>query len=369
MKSNKLSLFLNQRKFILLTFFPLLFLILYFYKIGRPRFFVRSDVVVRKAAEDGYSNYFLGGILGSGNQSSLEDARYLRTYLESPQVLEDLEKKINFKQLYQKKGLDFYAGLSKNHNSIERYKFFRKLVSITLKESSGILTIRTIAYDPNTSFEFNKFLIEQSEKFVNALNQDIYKRQLDFVNTQVENQSDEVKNLYDKLAFFQKENEIFNIDIETNLMSQYLSALESELVRIKVEKGKLLSIYVNEDEPVIEELNNHINLLEEQIKKERKNLFSEDGKNINDKMVFIEKIKTDLSFARDLYVSALTAAEQTRIDSLRQQRFMAILSKPDLPDTQWNYWRHKGILTSLTIILVSVLLVKFIQGMLDSHND
>ena len=70
----------------------------YFYGIGRERYSVRSDVVVRKTGQDDSATLSLGTLLGGGNQSSLEDARYMRTYLESPQVLEDLQKEFNFKK-------------------------------------------------------------------------------------------------------------------------------------------------------------------------------------------------------------------------------------------------------------------------------
>ena len=38
---------------------------------------------------------------------NIEDAKYLRTYLESPQVLEELIKEFNFKKEYKKKFPDF----------------------------------------------------------------------------------------------------------------------------------------------------------------------------------------------------------------------------------------------------------------------
>ena len=86
--------------------------LLFFYGIGRDRYQVRSDVVVRKAAQDSAAaGLSLGNLLGGGNQGSLEDSRYLRTYLESPQVLEDLENQFNFRQAYAQKGLDPFAGL------------------------------------------------------------------------------------------------------------------------------------------------------------------------------------------------------------------------------------------------------------------
>ena len=73
---------------------------------------------------------------------------FLQTYLESPQVLKDLDNVFDLEEVYKKKGLDFYAGLSKNNTFEDRYNFFRKQISISLNERSGILRIRSLALDP-----------------------------------------------------------------------------------------------------------------------------------------------------------------------------------------------------------------------------
>ena len=60
----------------------------YFYTIARDRYVTRSDFVIRKAEESdtNVAGAGLASLLGRGNQLSLEDARFLKTYLQSPQV-------------------------------------------------------------------------------------------------------------------------------------------------------------------------------------------------------------------------------------------------------------------------------------------
>jgi len=86
---------------------------IYFYAIARDRYVTRSDFVIRKAEE---SDTNMGGaglasLLGRGNQLSLEDARFLKTYLQSPQVLADLDRTYDLDQAYAQKGLDRFAGM------------------------------------------------------------------------------------------------------------------------------------------------------------------------------------------------------------------------------------------------------------------
>ncbi|MDM7958667.1 MAG: hypothetical protein QUV04_02785 [Synechococcus sp. WH 8007] len=93
------------------------------------------------------------------------------------------------------------------------------------------------------------------------------------------------------------------------------------------------------------------------------------GKNLNEKAAKQAELEANLNFASDLYKSSITAAERTRIDSLQQQRFMAVLSKPLAPQEAWQYWRHKGFFTALATLLVGFALTKFLLGMADSHRN
>ena len=63
----------------------LLITAIYFYGIGRSRYITSADVVVRKSQNESSKTFTLGALLGSGNTGSLEDARYLKTFLLSTQ--------------------------------------------------------------------------------------------------------------------------------------------------------------------------------------------------------------------------------------------------------------------------------------------
>ena len=57
-------------------------------------------------------------------------------------------------------------------------------------------------------------------------------------------------------------------------------------------------------------------------------------------------------FANDLYITSLQAAEKASVDSIQQQRFLAIISEPQFPEEEWMNWRHRGFLTLISIFLI-----------------
>ena len=365
--NNEILIFLkkNSTTFLSVLMFLLLF---YFYIIGRDRYAVRSDVVVRKAGSQ-KTEFSLNSLLSGGNISSIEDARYLKTYLQSPQVLEDLEENFNYADAYQKKGLDFFAGLRKNPTREIKYRHFMQQISVQLDEVSGVLRINTLGFEPQIAYYFNNFLIEKAEKFVNELNQNVNKELLKFAKTQVDSSSKRLRDTNKKLLKFKENSKIINLEQEAAAKSSFISALESELIKLKVELATLQMQFIDMDAPEIKEVEYQINQLKNAINQERLSISNPNAQNLNKKLQKINDFQNELLFNQDLYKSALTAEESTRIDSLQQQRFMAILSKPLLPEEEWKYWRHKGFFTSIVILLVGYALTKFILGMADSHRN
>ena len=86
----------NKKKFIIFLFsIPLFLSSIYFYSIGRKRYIVNSDIIVRKATNNSQSSFDITNIIGAGNQSSTEDSLFLQTYLQSPQVLKSFDENFN----------------------------------------------------------------------------------------------------------------------------------------------------------------------------------------------------------------------------------------------------------------------------------
>ena len=360
----------KQKKLLsILISIPSVLFLLYFYGIGRSRYFVRSDIVIRKAGADVPSGVNIGNLLAGGNTGALEDSKFLRTYLESPQVLSDLKEKINFHEIYKKKGLDFYAGISKKISKEEEFDFFRRQISVTLNEGSGILRIRTLGFDPNSALFLNNFLIQKSESFVNSLNQEIYKKQLKFAEKEVLDNAAKLKLATNALSTFQQKNEVINPLEEVQAKSAFIIALEEELVRKKIDLSFKTKRFIDQNSPEIVDLVEQIKGIEDTIRKEKKLVLSPSGKDLSNKIAKYIELDFAKKYASDLYKTSLLASEKARIDSLQQQRFVAILSKPMTPDSEWKYWRHRGFLTSIAIFLVSFSFIKFLISMADSHRN
>jgi len=344
---------------------------IYFYGIARDRYVTRSDFVIRKAEESDTNGAGAGlaSLLGRGNQLSLEDARFLKTYLQSPQVLADLERSYDLDQAYAQKGLDRFAGMEAGLSKEKRLNFFKKQISVNLDEISGAIVLRTIGLDPEASFNLNRFMLAKSEQFVNRLNQDISQKQQSFAESELGRARSNLNQAKNRLLLYQDSNTVIDPKGEAELAGQTISKLQEKLVELRVELATLRRQFKDPAEPEVAAVADQVKELEQQIGKERRSLVSSKGRNLNRKAADVLKLESDVSFGSDSYKLALTSVEKARIESKRQQKFMALLSTPQLPEDPQNDWRSKGFFTVLASCAVGFSLTKFIFGMQASHRQ
>ena len=212
----------------------------------------------------------------------------------------------------------------------------------SLDELSGAIVLRTIGLDPKASLNLNRFMLAKSEQFVNRLNQDISLKQRDFAEEELVRARDKLNQAKNRLLIYQEANTVIDPKGEAELASQTISKLQEKLVELRVELATLKRQFKDPGEPEVAAIADQVRELEQQILKERRSLVSRKGRNLNRKTADVLRLESEVGFATDSYKLALTAVEKARVESKRQQKFMAILSAPQLPEDPQNDWRKIG---------------------------
>jgi capsular polysaccharide transport system permease protein len=344
---------------------------LYFFNIARDRYVTRSDFVIRKADDNdpNVTGSGLGSLLGRGNQLSLEDARFLKTYLQSPQVMADLSRSFDLDDAFARRGLDPFAGIKPNLSAEKRLKFFKRQVAVSLDELSGAIVLKTVGLDPASSYRLNRFMLSKSEQFVNRLNQDISLKQQGFAESELVRAREKLNLAKNRLLAYQEANTVIDPKGEAELAGQTISKLQEKLVEMRVELSTLKRQFKDPAEQEVTVVADQVRELELEIEKERRSLVSRKGRNLGQKTSDIVKLESEVGFATDSYKLALAAVEKARVESKRQQKFMALLSAPQKPEDPENDWRSKGFFTVLAASAVGFSLTKFILGMQASHRQ
>ena len=295
----------------------------------------------------------LGGLQSISVLSSLEDGRYLQVYLESNDVKESVfPDESAYLKSYSPAAPDVWSGLSNDANAQKQLSFFRNQLEVIPQELSGAIVLRTSAFSAQEAYRLNASLLEQAQRFVNDVNQSISADQQAFAEQQVIFAQKRLTTASDELEAFQDRYGQLNPLEEQSATTRFITGLESRLVDLKVEEASLRRQYRDPDAPEVAYVADQVAELERQIQDEREKAVGSGGRDLNKLVNQSERLEADVTFARDALASAMRAADNSRMESQRQLKFIVMLSKPMMPQAPDHSWRWKAFISCLGVLIV-----------------
>ena len=328
----------------------------YCFVIGRDRYTATSEFVIQQALPlDGGSASVLSGASAAPNVLiSLLDGQYLQVYLESSDVKNRLfadGKK--FEQDYHPKFPDFRAGLPSNSSAPAQLNFYRKQLFVAPQPLTGTVILSTSGFTAEQAFNLNKDLLVQARRFVNEVNQSINADQNQFARKEVEIAENKLKEATGILEVFQEKHGNLSVGEEQSATSSFIAGLESQLVELKVEEAALRRQYRDPNAPEVSFIADQVGELQVQIRQERERAISENGRDLNTLALEEAKLISDVEFARQALQSARLAVDNSRRESLRQFKFVVVLSQPQMPVSPDPNWRWQAFLASIGVVVVA----------------
>ena len=328
----------------------------YCFVIGRDRYTAVSEFVIQQALPlDGSSTSVLAGAASAPQVlTSLVDGQYLQVYLESADVKQRLfpdGKKLE--QDYPVKFPDLLSGLPAKSSAPAQLSFYRKQLSAAPQPLSGTLILTTSGFTPEQAFNLNNELLKQSRRFVNEVNQSINADQNKFAKKEVRLAEANLKSATKELELFQEKHGNLSVLTEQSSASSFISGLEAQLVDLKVQEAALRRQYRDPRAPEVAFIADQVKELEVQIRQERDRAVSENGRDLNTLALEEAGLIADVTFARETLQSARLAADNSRRESLRQLKFVVVLSQPQMPVKPDPNWRWQAFLASVGIVVVA----------------
>jgi len=328
----------------------------YCFVIGRDRYTATSEFVIQQALPlDGGSASVLSGASAAPNfLISLLDGQYLQVYLESSDVKNRLfadGKK--FEQDYHPKFPDFRTGLPSNSSAPAQLNFYRKQLFVAPQPLTGTVILSTSGFTAEQAFNLNKDLLVQARRFVNEVNQSINADQNQFARKEVEIAENKLKEATGILEVFQEKHGNLSVGEEQSAASSFIAGLESQLVELKVEEAALRRQYRDPNAPEVSFVADQVGELQVQIRQERERAISENGRDLNTLALEEAKLISDVEFARQALQSARLAVDNSRRESLRQFKFVVVLSQPQMPVSPDPNWRWQAFLASIGVVVVA----------------
>ena len=326
----------------------------YCFAIGRDRYRSTSEFVIKQPLPPGSaSTMVLGTLQSSSVLSSLEDGRYLQVYLESNEVKNAVfPEEATYLKSYASQLPDVWSGLPADSDPSQQLSFFRNQLEVIPQELSGTIVLSTSAYTAEGAYGLNNRLLQQAQRFVNEVNQSISADQRAFAEKQVAFAQNRLTEASNALESFQDRYGQLNPLAEQSAAASFITGLESRLVDLKVEEASLRRQYRDPEAPEVAYVADQVAELERQINEERQKAVGPGGRDLNKLANQASRLENDVTFARESLASAMRAADNSRMESQRQLKFIVMLSKPQMPEGPDHSWRWKAFLSCIGVLIV-----------------
>jgi capsular polysaccharide transport system permease protein len=327
----------------------------YCFVIGRDRYTSVSEFVIQQALplEASSASVLAGAAAAPQVLTGLVDGQYLQVYLTSPDVKNRLYAEPTvLEEAYKPSFPDIFSGLPRGSSPPSQLSFYRNQVQVSPQPLSGSVILRTVGFNAEQALTLNKSLIAQSRRFVNEVNQVINSDQNLFARKEVELAEKQMKKATQELEVFQEKFGQLSVISEQEAVGSFIASLEARLVELKVEEASLRRQYQDPNAPEVAYIADQARELEKQISKERRKAVDNGSRDLNSLAIQESGLNADVLFASEALKAARLAADNSRRESVRQQKFVVMLSEPQLSVAPDQNWRWQAFLGSLGIIVV-----------------
>lgn len=345
----------------------MLVVIFYYVFIAADRYV--SEVSISVKATDGSSSIVSGieSLVGV-TSNSREDIMLLKEYIKSPDMLKKLDEKIHLRQLYEAQKLDVFFKLSKSSSQESYLSYYRDRIHIVFDDATGLLNVSVEGFTPNDAFLISSAILEESERFINEVSRSIAREQLQFAENELEKARKKYEKAKNTLLQFQNQYGIVDPQSQIKTKAGFITEIDLKISQKETELNTILS-YLNDTAPQVVALKAEINALKTQLDKEKNKVASNiPNDKLNSVAAQFESLFLDFGFAEDVYKTALTAVETTRIEIGRKAKQLIVVQSPNAPESALYPRKLYNIITIFVMLSLIFGIVRLVRAIIDEHR-
>ena len=330
--------------------------IFYLFSVAKDRFISHSQfsIIVNDSTTANTSAGLLS-ILSGGQGSASPDTQSTVGFIQSADLLIQLEQEFSLKDHYKAPTEDFVFKMADDASTEDRLKYYRNRITAKINSTTGLIDLSVETFEPELSYAMSERILRNTEHFINSLNKKVANERLSFVRDELDRAQVNVEKQEAKLLDFQNKHKIIQPEAIIAARLEAIQGLRIEKINKEI---KLSTIKASSSRsPLIPELITTINKLDEEIKTQEERLSGDDQQKLNNILAEYKSLQNGLEFALKLREGAEIQLEQTRAEGITKSRFFSLIQKPYLPDEYSNprriYW---SITCSVCLILIFYLI-------------
>lgn len=322
--------------FIILCLVPSALATWYYSSVASDRYVASASFVVRGLDSGGGGGADLvssfTGLTSSGSTTS--DSYIIRRYLESADLIRELETELQIREHYSDENIDLISRFDGTQPFEELVIYWQRRITTTYDSTTGIITFEVQGFDPDFTLGLAGRVLDAADALVNRLSESARRDSVQFATIEVERAEERLLLAQQGIRKFRSERGAVNPTVNAQLDAELIGALETQLSDIQA-RMSALSVQVDGDTPVLRQLGRQATALQAQIAEKRAAIGAQQGGTGSataDALAEFEALQLEQTFSQQRYASALSSLENARMDADRQQRYLAIFALPFQPE-------------------------------------
>ena len=336
--------------------------------VASDRYVSVAHVVVQRTELAGIPNITIGTLLGNAAPNQ-EDQLLLRDHLLSVDMLQRLHAKLNLRGHYSDARRDPISRMWFENTSLERFhEHYLSRVTIEFDDYSGVLVIEAQAYDPKTAHAIAATLVEEGERFMNAMAHRLAQEQVNFLERQVVGLQERVLEARRVVLAFQNRHGLLSPQGTAENLAGIINRLEAQVTDLRARRTAMLG-YLMPNAAAVIEINLQIAAIDKQMAAEKARLAAPQGKTLNRTVEEYERLQLTAEFAQDVYKTSLAALESGRVEATRVLKKLSVLQQPFEPQYPIEPRRIYNIVIFTLLALFVAGTLHLLAAIIRDHKD
>ena len=311
---------------------PTVAVFLYYLLWASPMYVSQTRFAIRSADSSGGGLDIASALLRSSSSTGA-DAHIVVEYIQSLDIIHDIDKELGVDLHFSDKGHDVFSRLTNNPTQDEQLRYWKWAVIPALDQDTGIITLETKAYSPEMAQKIAAAVLARSEALVNTMNLRAREDAVSLAQSEVQRAEARVRKAQEAMRNFRDAHTLLDPRVTAAGLQGVVTELEGEAVKLRAQLAEAQS-FMRSSAPATKALQTRLKAVESQLDQEKQRLAglrSQEG-NLNAVVGEYEDLTIEAEFAQKQLVTAMSALESARVHEVAKSRYVVAFQQPTLPD-------------------------------------
>ena len=311
---------------------PTVAVFLYYLLWASPMYVSQTRIAIRSAESSG-GGLDIASALRRSSSSTGADAHIVVEYIQSLDIIHDIDKELGVDLHFSDKGHDVFSRLTNNPTQDEQLRYWKWAVIPALDQDTGIITLETKAYSPEMAQKIAAAVLARSEALVNTMNLRAREDAVSLAQSEVQRAEARVRKAQEAMRNFRDAHTLLDPRVTAAGLQGVVTELEGEAVKLRAQLAEAQS-FMRSSAPATKALQTRLKAVESQLDQEKQRLAglrSQEG-NLNAVVGEYEDLTIEAEFAQKQLVTAMSALESARVHEVAKSRYVVAFQQPTLPD-------------------------------------